>query len=376
MQRSEPRAATATALLSIQVLRAFAVIGVVLMHVCLYLADRLQVPGVLPRFEVGAAGVDLFFIISGVVLVHASARLFGSTDGARVFLLRRVARIVPMYWLATSVILAYLLAQYGSIAAATNGASWDYVAASYLFIPAVRPAPLLTVGWTLNYEMFFYLVFGLLVMCSQRVAVLSVAALFVALAGIGLAFGPVAQPLGFYLNPIILEFALGALIALAYRAGVRLPLWLARTLIAVALAVLAWSWSHGHAFPPQAWARLAFWGVPAAMIVAGMVLSRAPIFATPFWRAMAFLGDASYSLYLFHTLTIPLPRILLGRFIDAASAPWLYAIAMLIAATVPAILIYLFVERPLTARLQRWIEPNRREPVPIIAPASSPTAPG
>ena len=123
------------------------------------------------------------------------------------------------------------------------------------------------------------------------------------------------------------------------------------------------------------------WGLPGVAIVAALTLARVPVARNAFWRVFAFLGDASYSLYLFHTLSLPLSYIVLGRWIAPASAPWLYAAVLYVVAIVPGILIYLFVEQPLTRVLQRWIEPNRREPIPtvapdIVAPVSSPAARG
>ena len=105
---------SAHVLLSIQALRCFAVMGVILFHVQHYYTNKLQMPGFLPRFDVGSAGVDLFFVISGFIMVYAFERLFGQPGGTRIFLLRRLARIVPMYWAATTVFLIYVLAQYGS----------------------------------------------------------------------------------------------------------------------------------------------------------------------------------------------------------------------------------------------------------------------
>jgi peptidoglycan/LPS O-acetylase OafA/YrhL len=124
-------------LLSIQALRGVAVLAVVLMHVAQYSLQRLGL-SVVPLFDVGAAGVDLFFVISGFVIVYASERLFGRPGSTRIFLLRRLIRIVPIYWIATTLALAYLLAQYHNVAAATGGSSWSYLLASYLFWPAMR----------------------------------------------------------------------------------------------------------------------------------------------------------------------------------------------------------------------------------------------
>jgi exopolysaccharide production protein ExoZ len=367
-QLSPPR--TSHALTSIQALRGFAVTLVVLFHVQHYTAERLQLPNLLPRFDIGAAGVDLFFVISGFIMVYASERLYARRGGMHIFFLRRMARIVPMYWAASTVLLVYLLARYGDLSAASGGGGAEYVVASYLFYPYVRPdgsgLPLLGVGWTLNYEAFFYALFGLSLVLPRRIAVPVIGALFALLIALR-ALYPVPDPFDFWFNPLILEFVFGTSIAMAYRAGLRLPMWLTWILVALGLATLAWSWREGHLLAPSSWWRILIWGLPALAIVGALALAERPVAKNLFWRSTGFLGDASYSIYLFHTLALGIPLIALGRFIAPASAPWLYVPCMLMAAVGLPILIYRFAERPLTAWLQRMIEKREAAQATAIA---------
>src|SRR5690349_1364650 len=117
----------AQVLLSIQALRGLAVTAVVLIHIQLYYASKLQRPDFLPQFNIGAASVDVFFVISGFIMVYATERLFGRTGAMPVYFLRRTARIVPMYWVATTIMVVYLVTHYGSIAASAGGAGISYV---------------------------------------------------------------------------------------------------------------------------------------------------------------------------------------------------------------------------------------------------------
>ncbi|SRR6266571_871351 len=93
---------------SIQILRAVAALLVLAGHLWATLA-WLGKPDALPNFVAGAAGVDLFFVISGFVMVHSSEKFFGQPGGSVQFLLRRLARIVPLYWVATTAALAIAL---------------------------------------------------------------------------------------------------------------------------------------------------------------------------------------------------------------------------------------------------------------------------
>jgi peptidoglycan/LPS O-acetylase OafA/YrhL len=355
----------ATALLSIQALRGIAVMGVVLIHIQLYFSNKLAMPTFLPQFNIGAASVDVFFVISGFIMVYASERLFGQPGGMRVYFLRRIARIVPMYWGATTILLIYVLIRHDSFAAANGGAHADYLIASYLFYPYVRPdgwgAPFLGVGWTLNYEVFFYTLFGLLIMLSRRMIVAVIAAIFCVLIAIRLTFD-VANPFAYWFNPLIIEFVFGMVIALAYRDGLRIPPWVQWPLIAAGLALLGYSWSQAHFFSPDAVARVLYWGVPAILIVGSFALAERRVPHNLFWRITGFLGDASYSIYLVHTLALGVPVLLLGRFIAPQSAPWLYVVLMLLVTTIPSFLCYLFIEKPMIDYFARKIEGPRAPP--------------
>ena len=357
-------------LMSIQAMRGIATFIVILAHIQLYIAGKLHLPDLLPFNGVVGASVDSFFVVSGFIMVYASERLFQKPGGMRIYFLRRIARILPMYWLTTTIVVLYLIATYGSLEA--GGAPLSYVIASYLFIPTARPdgwgTPVHSVAWTLNYEVFFYTVFGLFIFLSRRNVVMVVGSIFVALVLMALAFGPFNYPWGFWSYALILEFVLGMMLALLYRKGVRIGPAAYWALLAVAAAILIWSATQNHFFPPSDNRRLFIWGIPMFFLVAAMTLSRTPVLTGPFWRFWGFIGDASYSVYLIHTLMITLPRLLLARYIAPADAPWLYVALMTVLAFVPGILAYLYLEKPLLEYLQRKIEGDRKKPaVPMTA---------
>lgn len=112
---TKPQSSGSAVLLSIQGARGLAVMAVVLIHIQLYYTDKLGLPGFLPQFNIGAASVDVFFVISGFIIVYATERLFGKPGGMRTFFLRRIARIVPMYWAGSTILLAHVLLKYGTL---------------------------------------------------------------------------------------------------------------------------------------------------------------------------------------------------------------------------------------------------------------------
>ena len=334
-------------LASIQALRAIAALAVAIAHTYPLVGIEFGIAGY-PTLITGAAGVDLFFVISGFIMVYASEDLFEQPDAPRTFFLRRLIRIVPLYWLVTTVLLVYLLLRYRSLLEHTP----TTVVASYFFIPTYNSAgpmaPVLPVGWTLNYEMFFYLVFAGGLLLKRTVAVIAISALLTAFGLWGRQL-TLPVPLSILADPIILEFVFGMLVALAYREGLKLPQAAALGLIAVGFGALAAS----AAWDLASISRVIIWGIPSACLVAGCVFFGDPTRPKVLWRALTYLGACSYSLYLTHALTMNIPRHLGASF--APAQPALYAAMIVCLAVAASIVIYIFVERPVTRFLRNLV---------------------
>ncbi|WP_411034230.1 acyltransferase family protein [Shinella sp. BYT-45] len=273
-------------LYGIQYLRAFAALAVVLFHA----AERSGY-----AFAIGAAGVDVFFVISGFIMwVIVDRRPVAPGR----FLLDRIRRIVPVYWLATGLMVAGALAGLFPNLVLTA----DHVAASLLFVPSRSPSsgeiwPVLVQGWTLNYEMFFYAVFAACLLLPARLRLPAMAAAFLLLVAIGLVAESDAPLFVTYTRPIILEFVAGMLIARLWLAG-RIP----RPPIALALIGLGLA-----GFAAIGMLRLPFdeWTcgpLACAMVYGTVALDKAS--GVPRLKIPAMLGDASYSIYLWHTFAI------------------------------------------------------------------------
>ena len=348
---------TAT-LLSVQILRALAAAMVMIGHAA-YEAETIagKLGQALPqlRFVDWAFGVDVFFVISGFIMLHTSDG-FGGLAGPKRFLMRRLIRVVPLYWLMTSALLIGAFAVPGMLNTPVDG--WRMALASYLFIPFATQAgdvhPVLGLGWTLNYEMFFYAFFALSMLAPLRWAAAAMACSFTVFVWAGMHFQFGSVQLRFWTNPIILEFLFGAGLGLALKAGLRLGAFAAPALaLAGCLGAVALGPAFGLAqdLPP-----LLRNGVPAAMIVAGAVLGPA-LPASRFVLVLAALGDASYSLYLTHPFSIrPLRNLWLG--LAGPQVPLvIYLLAACAAAVTGALLVYHLVERPMTLALQRRFRP-------------------
>lgn len=352
MTSTSPATERSRQLISIQVLRAVAALGVLIAHFWPEF-EQFGHPNPFPNFAAGGAGVDLFFVISGFIMVYTSESFFAQPGGSMQFMLRRLARIVPLYWAVSGAWLLFLLIlRNGHIA--LEDLSWSSIAATFLFLPYPRPSginvPVVGVGWTLNFEMFFYLCFAFAVALRRRRAVISVAALFGAIIAIShfVRPGPF-NPLSFLADPIIFEFVYGMLIALAFRAGVRIPLGFTVALLTLSAGTFLYTVAYG--FQP----RWLMWGGAAACVVGALTLS-APV-ARPnlLLRGLAIVGDASYALYLTHTVDMAIPRFYIAPVVHPAHHPWIYAAILLVFCVGTAIAIHYLFERPVTRALHRLI---------------------
>lgn len=341
-------------LYGLQVLRALAAFMVAVHHVqpdAALLAQRAGLTFEGSHLLPWLAGVDIFFVVSGFIMVHASDGLFDRPGATRLFLARRLARIAPLYWAATSLFLLVALAAPGAL---NSGApNLTQIAGSYLFWPVVSPQgqlqPVYSLGWTLNYEMLFYALFGLALALPRALVAPAVTLALAALVGAQAALGPLPLPFGFWGQPIVLEFAAGMGLALLRGAGFRLGggwRWLAAALGIGLLLVAARLEIDG-----QPWLTVLLRGGAASLLVLSATSGDGRSAPSALVRGLAHVGDASYALYLVHPFVIRGLRIAMSG--AAPGRPILFVILALAAAILAALAVYRWFERPATDWLRR-----------------------
>lgn len=288
-------------LISVQALRALAAWLVVMHHVMQIFFD-FKGDSVLGQLlvEKGAVGVDIFFVISGLVI-------YLSTQGRQLspghFMLNRMLRIAPAYWLYSALMALLLYAP--ALIPGQQGFELMHFIQSLLFIPAENPGgfglfPTLGVGWTLNYEMLFYLLLSLTFLLGERYRLLLLGAALLLVSEI---LAPAGVVSSFYRNDILYEFLLGVAIGMAYRRGwIIQGLWLPLLALGTALTAL---------YLLDSSQRLLNWGVPCALIVAAGVSLEAYFKGN---RVLKALGDWSYSVYLLHVLVLSIGYTLSQRY--------------------------------------------------------------
>jgi exopolysaccharide production protein ExoZ len=336
-------------LLTLQVARGVAANLVVISH--LSVVDAKYAGGAIPHFAFyGIAGVDLFFVLSGFVMVAIAGR----DISAEQFLWRRAVRIYPTYWLVSLVVLGVSLVFPAIVNSSIQGpiSTWR----SLLLIPQ-ETLPLLAVGWTLIHEMYFYLVFALILFL--RVPVLSGLAMWCAI----LVLCAVLMPLSYIAtspallvltSPLTAEFMIGAVAGVLYRNGAARWALSAGTagLLAIAVAIVfaAPALSLVRNTHLDAW-RVFLFGVPAGLIVYALAAWELRTTPQPPSILVA-LGDWSYATYLVHVLVLSaLGRMLALVALPGIGATWLLAGIGIVATNLAGGAMFWFFERPLLLRL-------------------------
>lgn len=302
---------------------------------------------------VGAFGVDIFFCISGFIMMYVTEK------DTKYFLTKRLIRIVPLYYLVTVVTFIFLLVFPTMFK--TTTADVSYLIKSFLFIPYEIGdviQPIVRVGWTINYEIFFYVLFFISMKISQKYRALICSVILVTMAVIGEVLVVPTTVLKFYCNELLIEFVFGMLsfylckkiyLALQDKKKGKYQILLG-ALCAVAIVVCFWLLIfEGNNLHATHFYRLLNWGVPALVIfVAAFVLGC--VVKVP--RGLSYLGDISFSMYLLHYYLITL----LSRISDRFDSLWIkigmgiLGIAVVIGISAVS---YLIIEKKLSSYLRK-----------------------
>jgi exopolysaccharide production protein ExoZ len=351
----------------LQILRFAAAMLVAVMHITQAISIHVTGRGEGVYWGTGTVGVDIFFVISGFVMMISTAQLpsqgTARVASAWVFMKRRILRIVPLYWFYTLLKAALLVAVPALAMKSTIEPA--HLAASLAFVPMQAPwglvQPTLPVGWTLNFEMLFYVVFAAAIALGApriRLCLLVFLSVFVAAR-----FLPGSVPLAFYAQSIIFEFIIGVAFAQA------LLRWGAGPTGAGALLLAAGAiFTFGLGRDPNS-DRLFPWGVGAAAIVLGTIWLERVIEGKAWAKPLAFLGDASYSIYLSHTFVVPACVIALKKvgLLDTTAVFLITCAAVMAAGSIS----YLWLEKPLIAVFKRLLF----RPARAVYPHAANTAP-
>jgi len=266
---------------SIQALR-----GIAAMLVVIYHARALEIAGIARGgssepaligglFSSGFAGVDLFFVVSGFVMVWVTRDILPGRTTSADFLFARVTRIYPVWWAAATLGLIYMVLSGGVALFDSSGAvitpdtsEYQYLWKSYLLVPQAE-YPVLLIGWTLIHEVYFYLVFALLLFLPRGALPYALLVWGVAIVGASLAGlpTPIAKDLlTLVVHPMTMEFIFGATVGLVVTSGL---FWRPGIVLMIAtLWLVAALGLQGEPTPyTLQWGRVLEIGLPCALLI-------------------------------------------------------------------------------------------------------------
>ena len=330
-------------LVTIQYLRGLAA-GLVVLH------HALNIPFLKPWYHegFGDAGVHLFFVISGFIIWITTEE---HNKRPAEFMAARIRRVVPLYWIFTTAFIAIALLAPGALN--NEAIEWAHIIKSYLFVPEWHPLthkthPVYGLGWTLNYEMFFYFLFAATLFirdASVRFYMIIATLLTLVLARHAVDLSNPAANV--YTNTILLDFVAGVVIARLAASLCKHGGTIGWPLICAGVA-----WLAVNLLMPGI-GKSATYGGAAALLVAGCV-SIEPMVRKGSVSALGMaLGAASYSIYLSHPFT---ERVWLMLF-NASVGTQSMALAVIYVVTAMAISIaagvacYHALEKPLLTAL-------------------------
>ncbi|MDA7965825.1 acyltransferase [Ruegeria sp.] len=336
---------------SIQALRAIAAAGVTYYHCVIWLHQGFEVsfPAMTYSAGLGAAGVHIFFVVSGFIMMWTNQDCAGDWTS---FLRKRFSRIYPSYWLVAfaSIPLALLINR----PLPTQPELW---LGTILLLPKGASA-LIDVGWTLAYEVYFYSVFALLIALRiplfQRVIFLGL--LFTLSIALGLFWQP-AESSAFGLpslmtNGLLLEFSAGAFLGWAATRPLPFRVWHGAVLVVAALLGFGFSLAIGY----DRHSAVLLWGAPSVFLVAGAVILERNRQARALFQALSPLGDSSYALYLIHAVLIPVIVFFIPPFADLSFPAFLALVGLLLVFNlILSHMYYLAIETRLIRASNSWL---------------------
>jgi exopolysaccharide production protein ExoZ len=336
----------------LQLLRGLAALMIVFLHLGVAEA-RYGSSGwqYLEGFRVGAAGVDIFFVISGFVMMLV---INNKMISPVLFLKNRLSRIYPNYWIYFLIVVLVWLIRPGWVNSSLSGTP-DFLS-SFLLFPSSGP-PVVSVAWTLEFEVFFYLVFTLFLWVSRKYLAPLLISAFTVLVLLGVIYQPESLLLERLTHPLLLEFSAGVFLGRVLMSRQIPGAWLT-----IPVAVLIFTFYQIGAELTQIipvgihLERLVNFGIPAFLLVLGIV-SLDMKYEIAYPDLFIKVGDASYTLYLSHILIISASgKLYQAMGLNEILSNFVFIMGMLALCVLSALLAYQYIELPLLTCVRKGLK--------------------
>lgn len=298
-------------------------------------------------FQFGYAGVDFFFVLSGFIILFTHFDDIGKKGALRAYGRKRFIRVYPIYWVVCALVIV-ALALIPSLGGGLPSAA--YIVQSLLLTPQ-QTMPLVIVAWTLTHEIFFYVLFGVVIF-RPKLGLLLMGSWFFGIF-ISAIFGFKWNYLfAFIFNLHNIEFLLGMLIALVCRSYTNFN----QTRLITSLGIICFFLTamldvYAHPLWPNFC--LLSYSISSSLIIFGLAASElSHHFSIPKWLSL--LGSSSYSIYLVHFLALSFFIKFFVKFeAERTLSINIIFFILVAAATIGGISFHIFIERPVLRVLGR-----------------------
>jgi exopolysaccharide production protein ExoZ len=343
---------------SIQIMRAVAVLLVLIFHinaVSYKYFINLDLPKIL---QLGKGGVDLFFVISGFIMIHITKNIKPNLTSSLLFMKKRIIRIYPVYWFYTFIVLCLIFIDPSMVNSSQTG---DVSVIKSLLLLPQSEKPILNVGWTLVYEMYFYVLIAMVIpFLPWKNYLLYLLGLAIAIIIMRLNISIISPTLKLITSPLVLEFILGGVCAFflniineKYKRHHSLIHLIMTAFCILFVTYIIFNASNILTLEKEM-QRFIFFGITSFFVLFIFVSleSLKGFKHNRFNRFLIKMGDSSYSIYLSHILVLKTVCIVWNIFIPSNVFNDILQICMVVFAVFTfGYLSFIFIEKPLTKRL-------------------------
>ncbi|RVU00725.1 acyltransferase [Mucilaginibacter limnophilus] len=361
----------------IQVLRAIAALVVILYHLIAHINQHFNYTLFNNIFQFGVAGVDFFFVLSGFIITWVHYNDIKLQGNWRRFFTKRIIRIYPLYWviaILSVVIFVFMTPNRLKSTGLTMDLTSPYILGSLLQSFVLIPQKgmyLVGVAWTLSYEMLFYLVFGMCIAGGYYLTRIVTVAWLTLITTNALFFRWDNFYIDFLLNPIILEFMMGCVVAWLFIKRIKIPVKLLYVLLPVLFVLAILTIKLDGLKIDRDLLTVLILGISFAVFTYVAVDADIGYPNARYPAVLLLIGDASYAIYLFHqTLYGATVRMYLKAavMLHISLPPVVVALIMVVITVFVGVFIHLYIEMPLLRALNRKFT---QTPAPALQASAS-----
>ena len=330
----------------IQVLRGFAAIAVLLYHTGIY--ANLYFGNSSFSFEYGTLGVDFFFTLSGFIITYIHMKDIRERGSVANFAGRRFIRVFPFYWLTLLAVIALDPSTFPG---------WKLFIENILLFRLPMSDMPLKVAWSLTFEILFYFIFAIAIAAGWKTAKLLFAAWLVLII-----FSPTIQN-SFYhvlVSNLNIEFLFGCFAAYVFidkKPPLKASVFFGGLFFLAAFIIVFIAWRGFNRF------NIIFTTLMGAtsgwIVLHAALLDKAQRYRPFALPVLVLAGDASYAIYLTHTVYIPYLFRAFNQLTDALHLNHLLQsliiLLIILLSIAIGILIHIFIEKPMLVFLRRKI---------------------